>query len=365
MSETFREHMPPAYGPRLSGFFDQPVLVETRATCGDCAMCDKSGGSRAAAGDLETAFFRPDIKCCSYHPTLPNYLVGAVLADESPELSDGRDRIRKKIAARIGVTPEWLAAPRKFLVLLEAARESSFGRSEALLCPYYRREDGKCTIWRHRESVCATFFCKHTAGATGHAFWTALRRYLGHVERTLAHYAAKSVAPASAEPEWPKNRLTREDLEDRAPNDAEYAKFWGDWVGREEAFYVECAKSVGALDRGAFARLTGDGGAGQLLATVASSYEAVTRPKLSPRLVLNREMRVVQGTEGVGVTTYSRYDPLFLSQALYEALGHFSGEDTLGAVFERLRREHDVDLPESLLLELQLQGVMVPPTERP
>jgi hypothetical protein len=76
-------------------------------------------------------------------------------------------------------------------------------------------------------------------------------------------------------------------------------------------------------------------------------------------------MRVVQGTEGVGVTTYSRYDPLFLSQALYEALGHFSGEDTVGAAFERLRREHDVDLPESLLLELQLQGVMVPPTERP
>src|SRR5580658_8141270 len=148
--------MPPAYGPLLSGIFDRPVLAETRATCGDCAMCDKHGGSRAAV-DLETAFFRPDIKCCSYHPTLPNYLGGAVRADESPELSIGRDRIRQKIAARIGVSPEWLAAPRKFLVLLEAARESSFGRSEALLCPYYESKEGKCSIWRHRESVCATF----------------------------------------------------------------------------------------------------------------------------------------------------------------------------------------------------------------
>jgi Fe-S-cluster containining protein len=364
--------MPPAYGPLLSSFFDRPTVAEPRATCDDCAMCDKSQPPAAAAEptgeaakDLETAFFHPVIKCCTYHPTLPNYLVGAILSDEAAELSQGKERVRAKIARRIGVTPYWLAAPRKYLVLLDAARESSFGRSEALLCPYYVKEGGRCSIWRHRESVCATFFCKHTAGATGHAFWTALRRYLGHVERTLAHYAAKSVAPASAEPEWPKNRLTREDLEDRAPNDAEYAKFWVHWVGREEAFYVECAKVIGALDREAFARLTDDGGAGQLLATVASSYEAVTLPKLSPRLVLNREMRVVQGAGGVGVTTYSRYDPLFLSQALYEALRHFSGEDTVGAAFERLRREHDVDLPESLLLELQLQGVMVPPTERP
>jgi Fe-S-cluster containining protein len=365
VSETFRDHMPPVYGPLLSGFFDRPMLVETRATCDDCAMCDKSGGSHAVPSNLETAFFRPDIKCCSYHPTLPNYLVGAVLADESLELSDGRDRIRQKIAARMGVTPEWLAAPRKFLVLLDAARESSFGRSEALLCPYYERKEGKCSIWRHRESVCATFFCKHTSGATGHAFWTALRRYLCHVERTLARYAARSVAPTATEPEWPKNQLTREDLEDRAPSEAEYAKAWCDWVGREETFYVECAKHVARLDREAFARLVDEGDGRSLLDTVTSSYETVTRPTLLPRLALNREMRVVQGADGVGVTTYSRYDSLFLSQALYDALRHFSGEDAIETVLERLRREHEVDLPESLLLELQLQGVMVPPAGRP
>jgi len=98
--------MPPLYGPLLSGFFDRAPIDETRATCDDCAMCDKSGKPSSEGEGLETAFFQPDLKCCTYHPTLPNYLVGAVLSDASPELDGGKRRIRGKIAARIGVTPE-------------------------------------------------------------------------------------------------------------------------------------------------------------------------------------------------------------------------------------------------------------------
>src|SRR5580704_17978080 len=100
----------PYYGTRLPSFFDRPAIEETRATRNDCAMCDKG----SAPAGLATESFRPDVKCCSYHPTLPNYLVGEALADES--LAVGRERLRAKIAARIGVTPQWLAAPRKYLV---------------------------------------------------------------------------------------------------------------------------------------------------------------------------------------------------------------------------------------------------------
>lgn len=364
MSETLRDVLPPIYGPLLPSFFDRPAIAEERATCGDCAMCDKSDKSdKSGAADdkLAIAFFRPDIKCCSYHPTLPNYLVGCILSDESASLETGRARMRQKIAGRIGVTPEWLAAPRKYLVLLAAARESSFGRADALLCPYYERESGGCSIWRHRESVCATFFCKHVAGATGHAFWTALRRYLEHVERTLARYAARSVADDVVEPDTPRNVLTREDLEDRPPSDAEYARFWREWVGREEGFYVECARRVRALTREDFARLVDPGGA-ELLAAALARHADVTLPRLATRLVLNPDMRVVPGAGGVAVTTYSRYDSLFLSQDLYDALSQFTGREPVKIVLERLRREHDVDLPGDLLLHLQLQGVVTAPT---
>jgi hypothetical protein len=365
VGEKLRDHMPPLYGGLLPSLFDRPTLDETRATCSDCAMCDKrdTNGDAPSPGDreLDTAFFRPDIKCCSYHPTLPNYLVGAILSDASPDLDAGRERIREKIARRVGVTPDWLAAPRKYLVLLDAARETSFGRSEALLCPYFEREGGRCTIWRHRESVCATFFCKHVAGARGHAFWTALRRYLYHVERTLARHARDSVSSQVVEPDLPKNRLTREDLEDRPPRDAEYARAWGDWVGREEAFYVACANQVRALDEAAFEGLVGGGQGADLLRAVASAHEGATELKLAPRLVLNPDMGVAPASEGVGVTTYSRYDSLFLSEALHDALKHFSGEETVDVVLEKLQKEHDVELPRAVLLELQLHDVMTPP----
>lgn len=78
MSETLRSVLPPIYAHLLSPFFDQPAVTESRATCNDCAMCDKG---QAAPGVI--AFFRPDVKCCSYHPRLTNYLLGAMLADTS------------------------------------------------------------------------------------------------------------------------------------------------------------------------------------------------------------------------------------------------------------------------------------------
>ena len=352
--------MPALYGARLPPLFDRPVIDETRATCARCAMCDQ-GGDSAAGAQLETGFFQPDVKCCSYHPTLPNYLVGAALRDESPAQQEGRARLRAKLAARVGVTPGWLAAPRKYLVLYEAARESSFGRSEALLCPYYVRDGGSCSIWPYRESICATFFCKHVAGASGHAFWRALRKYLSHVEAALSRYAVASLGKGAHEPDLPRMRLTREDLEGKAPTDADYQSYWGSWVGREEEFYVECATVVETLGQAEYTRVVDDAGGREMLAETAALYDALTAPKLASHLVRNPALRATPAPGGVGVTTYSRYDPLFLTQDLHDALGEFTADEPVASVLERLKREHDVDLPESLLLQMQVHGVMTPP----
>src|SRR5580693_4453888 len=125
MTDTLRRLLPTVYGERLPDLFDRPMVQEPRATCSDCAMCDKG----EAKGELRKGYFHPEIKCCTYHPTLPNYLVGAALRDTSPEFAVGRERLRKKLVDRIGVTPGWLAAPRKTNVLFEAARDTSFGRA--------------------------------------------------------------------------------------------------------------------------------------------------------------------------------------------------------------------------------------------
>ena len=252
---TLRSKLAPVYGPLFPDLFDRPEVVETRATCDTCAMCNH-GQIAPVAMD----YFRPDAKCCTFHPGLANYLVGAIFADTSDELAEGRRRLRAKIAARIGVTPSFIASPRKYNVIYAAARGAGFfGRSKNMLCPYFDEEnDGRCTVWRYRESVCSTYFCKYTAGKPGWQFWDTMKGYLSHVERSLAHYASVTVDPKVKEPKLERFVLTVEDVEDRAPNDADYASWWGTWLGREEEFYIECYKRVLVLQKAEFAKNVDD-----------------------------------------------------------------------------------------------------------
>jgi hypothetical protein len=318
-------------------------------------MCSKS-----ASEHVEAAGFRPDAKCCTYHPTLPNFLVGAVLSDTSSAGERAREVVRAKIARRIGVTPRWLAAPRKYMLMFEATRLSSFGRSDALLCPYFLRESGQCGIWRHREVVCATFFCKYSSGALGHAFWRAVKNLVRDVEARLAEQLANAVGPGTSEPSVPRGQLTLEDLEDRPPD--AYSRIWGEWEGREEDFYIECARRASALTPEEAAKALEHQRSGALEEEVRTLYDRLARPELAPRLALNPHLAVERARDGVGVTSYSRYDSLFLSDALYRALGKFTHDEPVDTVLDRLREE-GIDLPRSLLLQLQLHGIVVPAKE--
>ena len=41
MADSLRATVPPVYRSLLDPFFDRPKIEETRATCDNCAMCDK------------------------------------------------------------------------------------------------------------------------------------------------------------------------------------------------------------------------------------------------------------------------------------------------------------------------------------
>ena len=85
---------------------------------------------------VEMDYFKPDAKCCTYHPGIPNYLVGAILADQGEELAEGRRRLRARIEARIGVTPGYIQAPRKYNQIYSAAR----GTGDAVRAPAPARD---------------------------------------------------------------------------------------------------------------------------------------------------------------------------------------------------------------------------------
>jgi Fe-S-cluster containining protein len=348
--ETFLDLLPAVYRELCPPFFAREAIVEEKATCSDCAMCDKNAG--VAAGPT---FFRPDTKCCTYQPKLPNFLVGAVLRDGNPAMAEGGRRIRARIEQRIGVTPQWLAPGRKYSVLLEASRLTSFGRSTTLRCSFYEVEGGLCTIWKHREAACSTFFCKHLGGQDGKAFWVALETWLSNVERRLSAHALSVIAPELEEPVVPHLTLTMDDLEDRPPE--RYAQIWGAWHGREAELYARCHEVISALDRNAFVRIVDDA---DLLAELERRYAAATAPALAERLVLNPEISIQPIEGGVMVSTYSRYEPMMLSEPLYAVLQQFSAAERTDEVLARLKREHEVELPDGLLVSLQQMGVVVP-----
>ncbi|MCI0612566.1 hypothetical protein L0244_06210, partial [bacterium] len=137
------QDLPDLYRKILPEFFEELIPIETYATCNDCAMCLKPGEA-AVSG---VAYFKPNVKCCSYFPRLPNYLVGGLLSDNNPAMDEGRKRIREKIRNRIGITPQAVDVPKKYNVLLKSGGIKSFGKNSSLICPYFVAEGGLCSIW--------------------------------------------------------------------------------------------------------------------------------------------------------------------------------------------------------------------------
>ena len=236
------DFLPEIYRPFLPDFFDRPMAEERHATCAECTMCPPPVPDLPAE-----AYFNPSTKCCTFHPTLPNYSVGGLLSDSTEGGAEGRRRVLTKIAARIGVTPAGILPPAR-TSLLQRHGKRGFGRAESLVCPYLDRDRGACTVWAQREAECATWFCKHNQGFDGRAFWKQLRDYLATVHVTLGVWAMRELgidADRIAEGLGPRpDALDANDLDDGPPNETAYRRIWGPWAEREPEFYLAAWEMV-------------------------------------------------------------------------------------------------------------------------
>jgi hypothetical protein len=208
--------------------------VESRATCGQCAMLPD-------APELPPEGpFDADTRCCTYHPHLAPHFVGAILERGS---DGGCAIVRARIAGRVGVSPLGLGPTPQYARL---PRGRGFGRERALVCPFLA--EGRCSIWSHRGAACAAFHCKYDRGVFGHWFWGLQVVAFQAVERVLGRWL-----------------LTRMELDAaacdallRAPEDeALDARAWGAWRGREEAYFREAARLVEPLSFAEVARIGG------------------------------------------------------------------------------------------------------------
>ncbi len=356
---NLRSILPAIYGPLLPELFDGPAVIESRATCDQCQMCDRGN----LPSELSAQYFHPDTKCCTFHPTLPNYLVGAILADPRPEMAEGKRRIEAQIAKRLNVLPQKIAPSRKWSMLYGAAMEAAFGRSMLLRCPYLD-EGGRCTIWAHREAVCLTFFCKYDDGSYGSAFWSDLRAYLNIVEALLSSWVAKQVWPDAKDTKRDGPMMTLEELEERPPRAETYAAQWGPWVGREAELYIACYERVKKLGREELAQIvdrTNRGRAAfeQLQGSVHRMRHA---PRLPERVALNKQLRVIPVDGGMVLTMpYNAHDSIKIEPELYEVLKTFSHDRTVADTRATLVQDQGIELEDALLTMFATHDILVGP----
>jgi hypothetical protein len=354
--------LPPLYAGWIDTLLRSPIPPETHATCEDCAMCAPEGAPLSG----KTLYFSPLVKCCTYQPRLPNYLAGRALEDEDFAFSAGRATLEQRIDRGLGVTPLGIDQTATFGLIYQHGQEA-FGRAESMRCPHYLEEGGgRCGIWRHRNSVCATWFCKHERGAVGMTFWHRLRDLLTAVEVSLASWCVTESdldadALASLFPERSRSgamtSLSAADVDGR-PDEAMARRVWGRWLGRERDFYRECALRVGRLGWEDVLRI---GGPEVVVRSrlARQAHQALRSEELPGRLTAGSFHILSTGRENVRVVSYTGTDPLDLAPEILEILPYFDGRPVSQAV-RAIEEERGVRVEEDLIRKLADFEILLP-----
>jgi hypothetical protein len=336
MSKNLTNVLPPLYSRWMEEVLSGRIPEETDATCGDCAMCSKDDKAHSRS----ELFYNPETKCCTYIPTLPNFLVGGILSDNDGAFAKGRMSVKARLRAGLAVTPIGLGMPPTFRFLYSGTAVRTFGLSKTLLCPYYLADEGgRCGVWRHRAAVCATWYCKHVRGAVSARFWKSLHQLLSAVELSLSHWCVDELDigvealgllfPAN-DPHKQEHQLNALALDGKVDRGV-YQIAWGKWSGREQEFYREAARLVDGLD---WHDILAIGGTELKICErlVRDAYSRLTAKELPPFLKVGSLSVLQMGEESCRVTTYSPTDPLNLPKNLMAVLPYFDGRSTLEAM---------------------------------
>jgi hypothetical protein len=326
--------LPALYRKWVDQIVGEDIYTEPRATCEDCAMC-KAVQPPAS----QDQYFNPNVKCCSYYPPLPNFLIGAIISDDDPSLSEVKGDFLERIMKFL-ITPLGLLAP-QMVHLYNVFKP--FGQYEHLLCPFFlNHSGGLCGIWKYRNSVCSTYFCKHERGGVGWLFWRRLALMLLSVEKSLANYCAEQfpvIIPENAS-----------DIRE---------KTWGNWTFREAEFFQNCWNIVEPLNWDDVVKI---GGAHleSRLNEFKKQFKVVQSKVLPEILKINYQFRYEEVAEGLSrVWGYSKYNPIDLPTKIVQLLVYFDGR-TITEVVNQIKSEEGITIDDDLLQKLSDYEILLP-----
>jgi hypothetical protein len=354
--------LPPLYAAWMDQILTGPIPEETEATCEHCAMCTKGDARLTGA----THYFNPQTKCCTYMPRLPNFLVGRILHDPDPDFLSGRMSVEARIHRKVAVTPLGLIRDPVHVLLYRQGKEATFGQSRALRCPHYLEESGHCGVWRHRESTCATWFCKYVRGAVGLRFWQAVLQLLRAVEESLAQWCVDELDVGTEALQLlfpsPRQRDANPSLDahqvDGTVDPKRYQAIWGKWADREQEFFTKSAALVNPLVWNDVRAICGP----EIQILVRLTQEAYRRLVADdiPPLVQVLPFRTIHmGPDSSEVYSYSKFDPLQLPKTLTDVLHSFDGRPT-DEVLQAIATEQGITIGKGVirkLVDFELLGV--------
>jgi hypothetical protein len=336
--------LPPLYAGWFNDLLGGEIPFETRATCSDCAMCESKTEPKTRSAN----YFNPQLKCCTYLPFLPNFLVGMILAEDDPAMACGRASVETRLDAGLAVTPRGLEWPLKMRAQYTQMEPQAFGRTQSVRCPHYLDgQGGLCGIWKYRNSMCSTWFCKYVRGSVGKEFWENAKLLLSSIEIDLASWCAVQLELDEAALDFLLKpflmpgqlpTLTQLDLDEQV--DAErQRRVWANWYGRERDFYRACAGLAASLtwrevlevcgpDVQLRARLT-QGTYRKLI-----SNEIPTRLRVGPFTVIDVDRGSYSlHNPGIGL------DSLQVSERVMRLIPYFDGRPTTEIVSQLVEKE--------------------------
>lgn len=226
---------------------------ETKATCDNCLR----------SRDKRFAFpYKDTLKCCTFHPYLPNYAVGGLLLQT--QSTPGIQKLKQKIENLEFAFPIGVMAPFDYQFIFLNKDEQQFGNDENLLCPYYDKLKNQCSVWQYRGVVCTSFFCRSDYGQNGQKFWAVLSDYLSYVEMALAE---ECLVQLDFSPRDLSDQLQYLNKREFEPEEVEQKKLSAAadkqlWNGYEDkiVFYKKCFAIVRKMDRNQFKEILGQQG---------------------------------------------------------------------------------------------------------
>ncbi|MBC7419295.1 MAG: hypothetical protein H7328_01085 [Bdellovibrio sp.] len=228
-------------------------VTENKATCDNCLRSRDKRFSYT---------YKAHLKCCTFHPYLPNFAVGALL--EENLVSPGLSKLKEKIETREFAFPVGVMAPFDYQFQFLSKEESDFGNEESLLCPYYDTTQNRCSIWQYRGVVCTSFYCRSDYGQDGLKFWAVMSDYLSYVEMALAE---ECLVQLDFSPRDLSDQLAYLNKHDFESAEAVQSKLATDvdkkiWNGYEDkfAFYKKCFAIIQKIDRSQFKEIIGSQG---------------------------------------------------------------------------------------------------------